>query len=444
MKQFPPNFAWGAATAAYQIEGAWNEDGKGESIWDRFCHTPGNVERGDTGDVACDHYHRYPEDIRLMQALGLRHYRFSISWPRIYPAGKGAVNERGLDFYSRLVDALLAAGITPWVTLYHWDLPQALEDEGGWPARAIADYFGEYAGTVARRLGDRVQRWMTLNEPLVFTMAGYGSERHAPGRNNRKAAYQAIYHALLGHGRAYQAVKASRPGATVGITNVSHNPYPLYRAPDMEAAVAFDRARANSMFLDPVMKGCFPGQVIERLGADAPDIRPDDLPVMNHADFLGVQYYFDQLLRGPEGTEFSAERPRYDFFEYSEMGWPVTPIGLLEHLRWLQATYQPREVVITENGSAWPDVLGPDGRVHDAKRQAYLRQHLSVAHQAIAEGIPLSGYFAWSLLDNFEWGFGYRPRFGLIYTEYASQARYIKDTGYLYRDIATANALPEA
>lgn len=436
MKTFPPDFVWGTATAAYQVEGAWNEDGKGESVWDRFAHTPGKVERGENGDLAADQYHRYPDDIRLMQELGLQAYRFSVSWPRIFPRGSGDLNPPGLDYYERLVDALLEAGIEPWLTLYHWDLPQALQDQGGWPARVTVERFAEYAHTVSARLGDRVRNWMTFNEPWAFCFLGYRTGSHAPGITDPRQAFQAAYHALLAHGLAYAAIKSNVPQARVGITNVSANPLPLGRDAAMAERVAYYHAENNRVFLDPVLKGEYPQVVLERLGSQAPDVHPADLQTMQRCDFLGVQYYNDHLIL-PEGVP----QERYKFFDYTEMGWPVTPVGLYDHLAMLKREYPPVEIVITENGSAWPDVLDPDGRVRDHQRQDYLRKHLAQVHRAIQDGVPVSGYFYWSLLDNFEWALGYRPRFGLLYVDYASQERYIKDSGYLYRDIIAANGL---
>ncbi len=443
MITFPVNFVWGSATASYQVEGAWNEDGKGESIWDRFCHTPGHVDLDATGDVACDQYHRYPDDIALMAELGLPAYRFSIAWPRIYPQGRGAINQAGLAHYDRLVDALLAAGLTPWVTLYHWDLPQALEDEGGWPERTIADHFADYAHTISQKLGDRVKNWMTLNEPWCVAFLGYRDGVHAPGKTDRRLAFQAAYNTLLAHGRAYQAIKANQPAARVGITNVSHNYFCLVRDERANDLLAYAQAENNGVFLDPLILGSYPQIVLDRLGPDAPQVRPDDLALMNQTDFLGVQYYADALLEVSSTESLATPKKRYPFFEYTEMGWPVTPLGLYEHLLLLKNRYNVKEVVVTENGSAWQDVLDPAGRVHDLERQKYMRQHLGQVWRAINSGVPVTGYFAWSFMDNFEWAFGYQPRFGLVYTEYASQKRYIKDSGYLYRDIIRANGLED-
>ncbi|NIM94071.1 MAG: beta-glucosidase [Anaerolineales bacterium] len=442
MRLFAEGFVWGTATAAYQVEGAWDEDGKGESIWDRFTHTPGKIERGETGDIACDQYHRYPEDIRIMSELGLGAYRFSISWPRIFPSGKGEINPKGLAYYDALIDALLGAGITPWVTLYHWDLPQVLEEEGGWPWREITEHFAHYADIVSKHFGDRVDYWMTINEPVVISYAGYRDGFHPPGMKDRKAALATAYHLCLSHGKAYDAIKANFPDVKVGITKVCYNPFSLYRNDKEAEAVELGLAEHNRIFLDPIVKGTYPQLILDRFEDDAPEVRSEDLSVANRLDFLGLQYYADAIVRdGKPG--WPREGHRYEFFDYTEMGWPVTPLGFYEAIKWVHDEYLPDEIVITENGSAWQDVLDPDGRIRDVKRQKYLVSHLSQVHRAIEEGIPVTGYFVWSLMDNFEWAYGFRPRFGLVYTEFASQKRYVKDSGYLYRDIIFSNGIPD-
>jgi beta-glucosidase len=438
MMRFPPEFIWGAGTAAYQIEGAPDADGKGESIWDRFCKKHAVIERGETGDVACDHYHRFREDVDLMRQLRLGAYRFSVSWPRVQPGGSGPVNPAGIDFYSRLVDSLLEAKVQPWVVLYHWDLPQPLEEQGGWPARETAQRFADYAAMVARALGDRVSTFITINEPWVVAYCGYRWGQHAPGISDERAGFQAAYNLLLAHGLGWDAIKAQCPEAQVGIANFSYQPTLLNRDQVEPGWLAFQRLENNAVFLDPVVKGSYPEPVLEKLGADAPEVRADDLRLMNRYDFLGVQYYKDQVVNLRPGSR----EQRYDFFDYTETGWPVTPLGLYDHLVMLRVQYGVRRVVVTENGSAWPDVLGPDGRVRDEQRQAYLVAHLEQVHRAIAAGVPVTGYFVWSLLDNFEWVWGYRPRFGLVYTEFASQARYIKDSGHLYARIIAAHGMP--
>lgn len=443
MIRFPDGFTWGTATAAYQVEGAWNEDGKGESIWDRFTHTPGKIERGDTGDIACDQYHRYPEDIEIMKRLGIPDCRFSISWPRIFPTGKGKVNPKGLDHYDRLVDSMLDAGIRPWVTLYHWDLPQALEDEDGWLNREMTDHFQIYAETVAKKLGDRVKNWMTFNEPWVTSFLGYREGIFAPGIKNQKKAYQVAYHLMLAHGKAYNAIKVHHSNASIGLTHNFQNYFNVSRDEESEKLIEFKSAESNSIFLEPIIKGNYPIIIQKYIGHDAPDVQPDDLKVMNHYDFIGIQYYFDNIVINGSLQSPIAIKSNLPFFDYTEMGWPVTPRGFHESLMALKEKYQAKEIVVTENGSAWQDVLDPDGKIHDTKRQDYLKKHLFQLHRAIENGAPVTGYFVWSYQDNFEWAFGYRPRFGLIYTDYATQKRYIKDSGFLFSQIVRDNGLKD-
>jgi len=423
MAQFPENFIWGVATASYQIEGAVNEDGRGESIWDRFSATPGKVLNGDTGQVACDHYHRYREDVQLMKELGLNGYRFSIAWPRILPSGRGEVNPASLDFYERLVDELLAAKIEPFITLYHWDLPQALQDEvGGWGSRETAYAFAHYADVVSRRLGDRVKHWITLNEPEVAAFAGNEIGRMAPGLQDPRVAWQVSHHLLLGHGLAVPILRTNSPGAHVGITlNLS----PVYAATssaeDQMAAQLVD-GKSNRWFLDPVFKGSYPSDILTLLGDMAPKTEAGDAGIIAAPlDFLGVNNYFRVLIRqGPGGIPNGIERVRPEGAEFTEMGWEVYPQGLYDLLLRLHneytiragasqgvSTHAPTSLYITENGAAFLDTVSEDGHVHDPRRVNYLHQYLLQARAAIGEGVPLAGYFVWSLMDNFEWAFGY-------------------------------------
>lgn len=434
--RFPDQFLWGAATAAYQIEGAWDADGKGESIWDRFSHTPGTVDNGDTGDVACDHYHRYAEDVALMRRLGLRAYRFSISWPRVIPRGRGAPNPAGLDFYDRLVDALLAAEIQPFATLYHWDLPQALQDEGGWGSRATVEAFAEYAALMARRLGDRVRAWITINEPQVVAFAGHKSGQHAPGLKDEKLALQVAHHLLVAHGLAAQAIRAVHPQAQIGI---ALNLWPVEPASD----VPEDRAEAerrwrqdNAWFLEPLFYQRYPQEIWEAYGDKAPRIAPDDWAWIGvRLDFLGVNYYSRSLVTARGNI---APVPGAD---YTAMGWEVHAPALERLLRRLKQEYPPIPIAITENGAAFDDTVGPDGRVHDPCRIAYLRDHLIALHRAIQAGVDVRAYFVWSLLDNFEWTFGYSKRFGLVYVDYPTQRRIVKDSGEWYAQVIARNGL---
>jgi len=432
--KFPPGFVWGAATAAYQIEGAAHADGKGESIWDRFSHTPGKVQNGDTGDVACDHYHRWPEDIALMRELGLAAYRYSIAWPRIFPAGRGALNPAGLDFYERLTDGLLAAGIQPYVTLYHWDLPQALQETGGWASRETATAFAEYADVVARRLGDRVAGWITHNEPAVVAWLGNLSGQHAPGTRDLPTAVRVAHHLLLSHGLAVAALRAANPHTPVGITL---NLNPMHPASDSPADVAAAHATdgfQNRWFLDPVFHGHYPADVLEALGPAGPPVAPGDLAtIATPIDFLGVNYYFRQVVAAAPGND-----PPYRMVEpegeYTTMGWEVYPDGLREMLERLHRDYSAPAYYVTESGAAFPDVFNGDSRVHDPRRQAYLQAHFAAAAQAIAAGVPLRGYFVWSLLDNFEWAYGYSQRFGILYMDFPTGRRIWKDSAHWYQE----------
>ena len=434
MIKFPKNFVWGAATAAYQVEGAAFEDGKGPSIWDVFSHVPGNTEDYATGDVACDQYHRYPEDIKLMQKIGLQAYRFSISWPRIYPEGTGAINAKGLDHYDRLVDALLDAGIDPWVTLYHWDLPQALHERGGWVNRNSADWFTDYAVTMAERLGDRVTNWMTMNEVWVCAYHGYWHGGMAPGIKDHKQALAAAYNFNLAHGRAYKAMKAVSPNLKIGITHATQQHRPLDDKPESLALAEFLWEENNGVFMEPILSGSYPQAIIDRYPDDVPMIGNDDLVEMNNYDFIGLQYYTDNLILNGElvGTKLPE-------FDYTEMGWAITPDGFYNNIMEYVRRYNPKELAVTENGMALADALDADGRVRDVRRQDYFKSHLEAVHRAIQDGAPLIGYLAWSFMDNYEWACGYRPRFGIVYNDYETQTRTIKDSGHLFGEIIRSN-----
>ena len=434
--RFPPGFLWGAATSAYQIEGAAAEDGRGPSIWDTFCRQPGRVWQGQTGDVAADHYHRWAEDVELMARLGLRAYRFSVSWPRVQPVGMGAVNEPGLAFYDRLVDALLERGIQPFVTLYHYDLPQVLQDRGGWPVRDTALRFAEYAALMARRLGDRVTWWITHNEPGIVAAMGHYTGQHAPGLRSPVAFARAVHHLLLSHGLATWAIRAeSRAAPRVGIALNLSPVYPASPA-DKAAAERYDLAH-NRLFLDPLLRGRYPDGMLGRLVPLLARARASDLAAISvPLNFLGVNYYNRALVRrswrlplawaDEVGPPPGAER--------SEM-WEIYPAGLGELLRRLWRDYGPASIIITENGVPVPDSPEADGAVHDPRRIAYLQDHLLQVRAAMDTGVPVRGYFVWSLLDNFEWTLGYRMRFGLIHVDYTSQRRAVKDSGWWYRDL---------
>jgi beta-glucosidase len=430
---FPSDFIWGAATASYQIEGAAHEDGRGESVWDRFCATPGKVRAGDTGEVACDFYHRYPDDVKLMRELGLDAFRFSIAWPRVVPSGRGAVNEQGLDFYDRLVDELLANEIEPFATLFHWDTPQALEDEGGWTDRATAEAFAEYAEVVAGRLGDRVHNWITHNEPWVHAWIGHAWGQHAPGRTSETDAVVAAHHLLLSHGWAVDAIRRASSGARVGITlNLAHA-YPASDTPEDEAAAYQVDGEGNRWFLDPIFRGSYPADLLERNETVAPFVRDGDLEAISAPlEFLGVNNYFRFVVSA------SAEGPRMERnpeAQHTEMGWEVYPEGLRRLLVRVATDYAPPAIYITENGAAFGDVRVHDGSVHDPERTSYLETYITAVSNAIAEGAPVKGYFVWSLLDNFEWAYGYSKRFGIVYIDFPTLERVPKDSFYWYRDL---------
>ena len=441
---FPQGFLWGVATAAYQIEGSPEADGKGESIWDRFAHTPGRIEDGYTGDTACDHYRRWQADLDLLAALGVNAYRFSISWPRIFPTGGGQANRHGLDFYRRLVDGLGARGIKPVATIYHWDLPQALEDAGGWPSRDTALRFQDYAAHLFEALSG-VAYWVTLNEPQVSAFAGYGIGVHAPGRRNWRDALLAAHHLLLAHGLAVQAFRqiAGDP-SQIGITlNLSPTHPDTERPADREAARR-DYAFNCALFLDAVLRGQYPPEVTEfahdRLGMPAFS-REDLALIAAPLDFLGVNYYSRAVVAADPGEEPLGVRRVRPGGRVTDMGWEVYPEGLHEILTLIAREYPKIPLMITENGAAYRDTVDPTGAVHDTDRLVYLREHLAQAHRAIADGVDLRGYFCWSLMDNFEWAHGFSKRFGLFYTDYQTQARIWKDSARWYQGVAKNNEL---
>ncbi|MFF4893799.1 GH1 family beta-glucosidase [Micromonospora chersina] len=454
---FPPGFLWGAATAAYQIEGAATEGGRTPSIWDTFSHTEGRTVAGHTGDVACDHYHRMPDDVRLMADLGLKSYRFSVSWPRVQPGGAGAVNSEGMDFYRRLVDELLGHGIEPWLTLYHWDLPQPLEDAGGWPARDTAGRFADYAQLVADALGDRVKYFTTFNEPWCSAFLGYGSGVHAPGRSDGADAVRAGHHLMLGHGLAVQALRAARPEAQLGITVNLYPVTPATDSPeDADAARRID-GLANRFFLDPVLRGAYPADLTADLRkvTDFGHVRDGDLAVISTPlDMVGVNYYSRHVVAAPvEGVEREAYWRSPSCWPGSEdvrfvtrgvpvtdMDWEIDAPGLVETLERVHRDYTDLPLYVTENGSAFVDAV-VDGRVDDPDRLAYFDAHLRAAHAAISAGVPLKGYFAWSLMDNFEWAWGYTKRFGMVYVDYDSQVRIPKSSARWYADVIRRNGL---
>ena len=451
--EFPAGFVWGAATSAYQIEGATSADGRGVSIWDTFVRQPGRVLGGDNADIAIDHYYRYRDDVRLMADLGLTAYRFSVSWPRVQPSGSGAVNQLGLDFYRRLVDELLAHEIDPWVTLYHWDLPQALEDAGGWPARDTSKRFAEYAAIVHDALGDRVTNFSTVNEPWCAAFLGYASGEHAPGRREPAAAIRAAHHLLLAHGLATQAIHAQRPETKVGgsVNLYAVTPESATEA-DLEAARRIDGLQ-NRFFLDALLRGGYPADVLADLSAVTPldFIHEGDAAVIaSPIDTLMINYYSRFTVSGKAGGAASAAAAptgagspwvgseHVSFVNggrpVTAMGWEIDTSGLVEVLTRVAREYPAVPFMISENGAAFDDVLTPDDTVHDVERSAYIADHLRACHEAIEAGVPLRGYFAWSLTDNFEWAWGYGKRFGLVYVDYATQRRLLKDSAISYAE----------
>ncbi|MGW3957517.1 GH1 family beta-glucosidase [Streptomyces sp. NPDC004752] len=464
--RFPPAFLWGAATSAYQIEGAVREDGRTPSIWDTFSHTPGRTAGGDTGDIAVDHYHRYRGDVALMAGLGLNAYRFSISWPRVQPTGRGPAVQAGLDFYRRLVDTLLAAGIRPAVTLYHWDLPQELEDAGGWPERDTAHRFAEYARLVGEALGDRVEQWITLNEPWCSAFLGYGSGVHAPGRTDPAASLRAAHHLNLAHGLATSALRSVMPARnTIAISLNSSVVRTVSRDPaDLAAGRRIDDL-ANGVFHGPVLHGAYP-ETLFRATASVTDwsyVQDGDLRAIHQPlDALGLNYYTPALVSaaGPEatgpradghGTRDHSPWPAADDVafhqtpgERTEMGWTVDPTGLYELLMRYSLMAPGLALYVTENGAAYDDRPDPDGRVHDPERIAYLHGHLSAVRRAIADGADVRGYYLWSLMDNFEWAYGYEKRFGAVYVDYTTLERTPKSSARWYGQVARSGSLPPA
>jgi beta-glucosidase len=454
LSQFPSDFVWGTATAAYQIEGATGEDDRGPSIWDTFALKPGAIADGSSGEEACDHFHRYADDVKLMSDLGVGAYRFSIAWPRIQPTGEGAANSLGLDFYRRLTDLLLENEIVPYATLYHWDLPQALEDAGGWLVRDTSYRFADYAQAVVGSLGDVIGNWITLNEPWCSAFLGYASGHHAPGKTLGTQAAHAAHHLLLGHGLATEAIRATQPDGRVGVTLNLYSVRPATESVgDIDAARRIDGLQ-NRLFLDPLLRGEYPADVLEDLGESewfAANPADDLAHISTPIDFMGVNYYSRHTVgagASPEAPSTlsdasgvvepdapsanpGSENVRFvdAGFAQTQMGWPVVPSGLVEVLRMVEERSPGLKTFITENGSAYPDSPDASGYVDDVERLEYLQSHLAACADAIREGLPLAGYFAWSLMDNFEWAWGFSRRFGLAYTDYSTQSRTLKRSG---------------
>lgn len=440
---FPAQFLWGAATASYQIEGATHEGGRGPSIWDTFSATPGKTFRGDSGEVAADHYHLMPADVALMAQLGLGGYRFSIAWPRIQPQGTGPINQQGLDFYDRLVDALLAHGIQPFATLYHWDLPQTLQDKGGWVKRDTAYAFADYAELVARHLGDRVAGWITHNEPWCAAFLGYGVGIHAPGLKNKQDAIQVGHHLLLSHGLTVPRLRAaSKPGTQVGITLNFTPVYPADERPETQRDLAIADAFSNRWFLDPLYRGSYPDELFTGMQLNPPQMQEGDMAIISTPiDFLGVNNYSRAVIRGRASSEPLDSNNSVVPVPgacYTEMGWEIYPQGLTDLLVRLHRDYAVPTLYVTENGAAFADHWDGNGPVNDPRRVSFLREHIQAVAQAMEQGAPLKGYFVWSLIDNFEWAEGYSKRFGIVYVDYASQRRIVKASGTWYANFIAA------
>ena len=437
---FPQEFVWGCATAAYQIEGAWDEDGKGESIWDRFCHTTDKVRDGDTGDVACDHYHRYREDVALMKELGLHSYRFSISWPRIFPEGKGPVNQAGLDFYSRLVDELLEAGITPFPTLYHWDLPQSLQDEGGWANRETAQHFADYAATVVDHLGDRVKRWLIFNEPWVFTILAYMAGIHPPALRDGATALRATHVVNLAQGLAARAMRATGKVDALGSAFSMSGVYPASESEEDKAAAERSFRFTNLWFLEPVQNGRYPDAYVGGTDPARFGVQPGDMELVQAPlDFIGINLYTRNVVAyDSQDRNLGARQVAVPDVERTDFNWEVYPEALHDVIARIWEDYR-LPIYITENGCSYGD--GPDERgvVDDQRRISFYQRYLAQVARAIDEGADVRGYFAWSLMDNFEWTMGYSQRFGIVHVDYATQRRIVKQSGYWYRDAIAAN-----
>lgn len=441
---FPANFIWGTATAAYQVEGAVCEDGRGQSIWDTFSHTPGRIYQGDTGDRACDHYHRFREDIALMKEMGLKGYRFSVAWPRILPEGKGRINPQGLDFYNMLVDQLLEKGIEPFITLYHWDLPQTLQETGGWDHRQTTDYFADYATVIFQSLGDRVKKWLTLNEPWVISYCGHAENIHAPGFADNAMAVRVSHHLNLAHAKAVQVFRQLNQKGEIGITLNLTPSYPSVVAAEDKAAAFSADGFSNRWFLDPVLQGKYPDDMLQLFQEklQAPVIQGGDLALISGTamDFLGINYYSRHIVKKalqPNLLGYDIVPPVHPV---TEMGWEIYPEGLYDLLMRLDRDYNHPRIFITENGAAFRD-RAVDGRVADPDRIAYLERHFGAAHRAIQAGVKLEGYYIWSLMDNFEWAYGYKKRFGLIYVDYPTQNRIWKDSARWYQEVIRNNGI---
>jgi beta-glucosidase len=444
-RHFPEGFLWGSATASYQVEGAVHEDGRGVSIWDTFSHTPGKINNNDTGDVADDHYHRYKEDVQLMKNLGLKSYRFSVAWPRVFPQGAGTPNPKGLDFYNRLVDELLAANIQPFCTLFHWDLPQALEDKGGWQSRDTSVAFANYAGYVSERLSDRVKHFMTMNEMSSFVDIGYRDGRHAPGLKLPPAGVNQVrHHAVLAHGLGVQAIRAhAKPGTKVGLAENINSCVPVIETPEHTLAATKAMRETNAGYLTAVMEGRYTDAYLAHHGADAPKFTDADMKAIGSPiDFVGINVYTPTYVRADDSPAgFVVVRPPTSFPHMMSPWLHIGPEALYWGPKLAAQIWGIKEIYITENGASSTDVLTADGHVYDTDRVMYLRNYLTQLHRGVSEGVPVRGYFCWSLMDNYEWADGYAYRFGIHYVDFATQKRTPKLSAHFYREVIAHNGL---
>lgn len=445
---FPKDFCWGSATASYQIEGAVREDGRGESIWDRYCAIPGNVANGDTGEIACDHYHRFREDVQLMKKMGLKAYRFSVAWPRVLPQGTGEVNEKGLDFYEALVDELLAAGIEPYITLYHWDLPQALQDMGGWTNPMMPQYFLAFSKAVFGRLGSKVKKWITLNEPYCAAFLGYSEGRHAPGLHDFSAAVAASYYLYVGHGLAVEHFRKSGMEGEIGITLNLMGRLPYSQKPEDIAAAKRADGYLNRWFAQPIMQGSYPEDMLKcykEKGVVLPLMKEEELALIGQKlDFVGLNYYNDFYVvedKTKWPLNFAIQNPPN--IPVTDRDWPITEDGMADMLLRMKNEFGMDRILVTENGASYHDVLTLEGRVEDGNRKDYLKRHLLAMHKAMEAGVKVEGYFLWSLYDNFEWSFGYGSRFGIVFVDFATQQRVVKESGHWYSRVIQENAVVE-
>ncbi len=442
--EFPKDFIWGSATASYQIEGAFNEDGKGESIWDRFSHTPGKIQDNDTGDVACDHYHRYEDDIKLMKEIGIKYYRYSISWPRVFPDGTGKPNEKGMDFYKRLTNQLLENGITPAITLFHWDLPQKLEDKGGWANRETIKYFEEYSSYVFKRLGDVVPMWFTHNEPFVFSFLGHALGIHAPGETDIAKSLNVAHNLLLSHGKVVSLFRNMNLDGKIGIALNLNTKYPASQKEEDIKAASLSDGFVCRWYLDPLYKGSYPKDVLEyysrrNINFEYPQ---EDLEIIKQpTDFLALNYYEPEFIRYDKNAEFVGINNELTNFERTEMNWIVNPQGLYDLLKRLDKDYGKPNLLVSENGAAFKDVVENDGSIRDERRINYIHEHLLACNKAIQDGVNLKGYFLWSFMDNFEWSFGYSKRFGIVHVDFETLKRTIKQSGYWYKNVIENNGI---